>query len=229
MLYPAAPQRRAKKERNPIGLFCLARKFFLGLSQKTFFHPRAHGNPEFSSNFVELFTYMKLMQHAKKILVLLLPAAALLSSCGGLRHTRVEEVRGVSLRSVGGGKMLVNMDVKISSQSSLTVRLSKLALNVELDGAPFAAISTVDMLKVPPRNDAFLPVTLELRLQNMLPALMVMLQQKQNLSDKLTIEGTLKVSTFLWRRTLKIEKQNLTAFAAQYGDFITPLLKQQSK
>jgi hypothetical protein len=172
---------------------------------------------------------MKLMQHAKKVLFLLLPATALLSSCGGLRHTRVEEVRSVSLQPVGGGKMLVSMDVKISSQSSLAVRLSKLALSVELDGAPFASISTADMLKVPPHNDAFQPVTLELRLQNMLPALMVMLQQKQNLSDKLTIEGTLKVSTFLWRRTLKIEKQNLTAFAAQYGDFITPLLKQQSK
>jgi hypothetical protein len=169
------------------------------------------------------------MQRIAKILFWALPAAVVLSSCGGLNYTHVNEVRNVSLRPVGGGKMLVDMEVKISSLSNFTVRLSKLELNVELAGAPFATINTTDMLKVPPHNDAFQPVTLELRLQNMLSTLMVMMQQKKISPDELMIEGTLKVSVFPWSKTVKIEKQNLNAFTAQYGDLITPLLRLQSK
>ncbi|MDR2814481.1 MAG: LEA type 2 family protein [Prevotellaceae bacterium] len=167
------------------------------------------------------------MQRIAKILFWALPAAVALSSCGGLRDVRVEEVRSVSIQPAGG-KMLVNMEAKITNPSRCTVQLTGLELNVALRGADFAAISTVETVEVPPYNDAFQRVSLELRLQNMLSALMTM-RQKQISPDELTIAGELKVKTFLWSKAIKVEKQSLSAFAAQYGDLITPLLKLQGK
>jgi LEA14-like dessication related protein len=133
------------------------------------------------------------------------------------------------VQPAGGGKMLVNMEVKVANSSCFTVRLTKLELNVTLEGAPFATISATDMVKAPPHSDTFQPVLLEVRLQNMLATLMAALQQKPIAPDELTVEGVIRVSTFPFGKAVKIEKQPLTAFAAQYGDFITPLLKLQGR
>ncbi|MDR3367233.1 MAG: LEA type 2 family protein, partial [Prevotellaceae bacterium] len=118
------------------------------------------------------------MQGITKILLWALPAAVALSSCSGLSRIRVEEVRNVSVQPIGGGKMLVNMDVKVGNPSRRTVQLTMLELNVELGGALFATISAVKTIAVPPHNDAFLPVELELRLRNIIST-MIMLQQRQ--------------------------------------------------
>lgn len=125
--------------------------------------------------------------------------------------------------------MLVNMEVRVSNHSCFTVRLTKLELNVALRGAAFATVSATDVLKAPPHSDAFQPVSLELRLQNMFATLMITLQQNSISPDELTVEGTIRVSAFPFSETVKIEKQPLSALAAQYGDLITPLLKLQGK
>jgi LEA14-like dessication related protein len=169
------------------------------------------------------------MQGVARILFWALPAAVVVSSCGGLRHTRVEEVRTVSVQAAGGGKMLVNMDVRVANRSCRTLRLTKLEINVALRDAAFATLTAADVLTVPPRSNAFQPIALELRLQNMLAILMGALQQEQMSPDEMTVEGELRVSAFPFGQTVKIEKQPLRAFAAQYGDWITPLLKLQGK
>jgi hypothetical protein len=81
---------------------------------------------------------------------------------------------------------------------------------------------------VPPHNDAFLPVELELRLRNIIST-MIMLQQRQISPEEMMVEGELRVKTFPLTKTVKIEKQSLSAFAAQYGDLLTPLLELQGK
>ncbi|MDR0712326.1 MAG: hypothetical protein LBF67_08305 [Prevotellaceae bacterium] len=159
---------------------------------------------------------------------MLLSAGALLSSCGGLQRIRVEEVRNVSVQPAGGGKMLVNMDARISNPLCRTVQLTGVELNVELKGSLFATISVAEKVKAPPHSNEFQAVSLEVRLRNLLFAL-ITLQQKQLSPDDLMVAGTLKAKIFPLSKTITIEKQNLGVFAAQYGDFITPLLKVQGK
>jgi LEA14-like dessication related protein len=169
------------------------------------------------------------MQHIKKILPL--AALALLtlltSSCGGLRHIRVEDVRNVSLQPAAGGKMQLGMEAKVSNPSCYKVQVEQLTLNVELRGAAFATITTSDKLVIARHSSDFLPIALELRLRNMLAAA-IALQKKKLSADELTVEGELKVKSFLLRKTIKIEKQSLRAFSAQFGDFVTPLLSLQN-
>lgn len=125
--------------------------------------------------------------------------------------------------------MLVNLEVKVANSSCYTVRLTKLELNVALRGEAFATISAADALKAPPHSDAFQPLLLEVRLQNMLATLMLTLRQQQISPDELTVEGEIRVRSFPFGKTVKIEKQPLNTFAAQYGDLITPLLKLQGR
>ncbi|MDR3188310.1 MAG: LEA type 2 family protein [Prevotellaceae bacterium] len=162
------------------------------------------------------------MQRTARVLLWALPAATLLCACGGLRHIRVEEVRSVSVQPVGGGKMRVSMDAKISNPSRRTVQLTKLELNVELEGSVIATISTLETVTAPPRSSAFQPVLLELRLRNLISTV-IMIQQKKISPDNLTVEGELHAGAFPLSKTIKIEKQPLNAFAAQYGDLVTPL------
>lgn len=156
---------------------------------------------------------------------MLLPAVMLLSSCSGLRHVYVEDVRNVSVQPSGGGVMQVALEAKVGNPSCRTVQLTGLELNVELRGAAFATVSAKDKVVAPRRSHEFQPVLLEVRVRNLL-ATLIALQQKKLSPDELTVEGVLKAKAFPFSKTIKIEKQRLSVFAAQYGDFITPLLKQ---
>ncbi|MDR1022500.1 MAG: hypothetical protein LBL94_04405 [Prevotellaceae bacterium] len=165
-----------------------------------------------------------MQQHIRKIPLLLLPAVTLLLSCSGLRHISVDDVRNVSVRPSGGGVMLVTLDAKVSNPSCRKVQLTGLELNVELRGSAIATISAKEKVVAPRRSHDFQPVLLEVRLRNLLTTL-IALQQKQLSPDELMVEGELRAKAFPFSKTIKIEKQHLSVFAAQYGDFITPLLK----
>ncbi|MDR1416683.1 MAG: hypothetical protein LBJ57_04620 [Prevotellaceae bacterium] len=159
---------------------------------------------------------------------MLLSAVMLLSSCSGLRHIYVEDVRNVSVQPLRGGVMQVTLDAKVNNPSCRKVQLTELELNVELRGSTIATISAKEKVVAPRRSHDFQPVSLEVRLRNLLTTL-IALQQKQLSPDELMVEGTLKVKAFPLSKAIKIKRQPLSVFAAQYGDFITPLLKLQSK
>jgi LEA14-like dessication related protein len=180
-------------------------------------------NPQISYLYKKII-WQLMQQHVKKILLLLLPAVAFLSSCSGLQHIRVEEVRNVSVQPSGGGVMQVTLDTKINNPSSRKVQLTSLDISVELRGSVFATISAKEKVVVPRHSNAFQQVLLEVRLRNLLTTL-IALQQKKISPDELTVEGTLNAKAFPLSKTIRIEKQSLSVFAAQYGDFITPLLK----
>ncbi len=163
------------------------------------------------------------MKHWRVVLLL-----TLLCSCGGLNQIRIEEVRGVQMKPFSGSTLEVGLEAKVNNPSCRKVQLTKLELNVERGSTLFATISTKDKVVFPRYSNEFQPIPMEIRLRNMFGAIMA-LQQKNFSLDELTVEGELKVKAFPLSKTIKIEKQSIAAFSAQYGDIITPLLNMRSR
>ncbi len=153
---------------------------------------------------------------------------ALLCSCGSLNQIRVEEVRNVQMKPFSGSTLEVGLEVKVRNPSYRKVHLTKLELNVERGGTSFATISAKEKVSIPRRSDDFQPVPLEVRLRNLLAAVMAM-QQKNFSVDDLTLSGEIRVKAFPLSKKIKIEKQTVREFSAQYGDIITPLLNIRSR
>jgi hypothetical protein len=153
---------------------------------------------------------------------------ALLCSCGGLNQIRVEEVRNVQMKTLSGGTFEVGLEVKVHNPSCRKVRLTKLELDVERGGSLLATVSAKEKVSIPRRSDDFQPLPLEIRLRNLLAAVMAM-QQKSFSVDDLTLSGEICVSAFPLSKKIKIKKQTVREFTAQYGDIITPLLNIRSR
>jgi hypothetical protein len=163
------------------------------------------------------------MKNFKLLLVL-----TLLCSCSGLKQIRIEEVRNVQLKPFSGSTLGVGLEARVNNPSYRKVQLTKLELNVQRGSTPFATISTTEKVKIAKRSNEFQPVSLEVRLRNVLSAIMAM--QLKNFSvDDLTVEGEIKAKAFPLSKTIKIEKMSVREFASQYGDIVTPLLNMYSK
>ena len=153
---------------------------------------------------------------------------ALLCSCSGLRQIRVEEVRNVQLKPFSGSTLEVGLEARINNPSYRKVQLTKLELNVLRGNTPFATISATKKVSVPRRSNSFTPVPLEIRLRNVLGAVLA-LQQKGFSLDELTVEGEIRAKAFPLSKTIAIKKMSMREFTAQYGDFITPLLNLRNR
>ncbi|MDR2938238.1 MAG: hypothetical protein LBU92_04790 [Prevotellaceae bacterium] len=158
----------------------------------------------------------------------LLLALALLCSCSGLRQIRVEEVRNVQVKSFSGSTLSVGLEAKINNPSRRKLQLTKLELNVLRGSSNFATISATEKVKIPKRSNDFSSVPLEVKLNNILSAVM-MLQQKNFPIDELLVEGEIKAKIFPLSKKIRIEKMSLREFSLQYGDMITPLLNTRGK
>ena len=153
---------------------------------------------------------------------------ALLCSCGGLQQIRIEEVRNVQLKPFSGSTLGVELEAKVSNPSCRKVQLTKLELNVLRGSTPFATICTTEKVKIARRSNEFQQVSLEVRLRNMLSAIMA-LQQKNFSLDELTVEGEIRARAFPLSKTIRIEKMSIQQFSAQYGDIVTPLLNIRNR
>jgi len=153
---------------------------------------------------------------------------ALLCSCSGLKQIRIEEVRNVQLKPFKGSTLEVGLEARVNNPSYRKVQLTKLELNVQRGNTPFAAISATEKINIPRRSNDFTPVPLEIRLRNVLSAIMA-LQAKNFSIDELTVEGEIRAKAFLLSKTIRIEKMSIQQFTAQYGDIVTPLLNMRSK
>ena len=153
---------------------------------------------------------------------------ALLCSCSGLQQIRIEEVRNVQLKPFSGSTLEVELEAKVNNPSYRKVQLTKLELNVFRGNTPFATICTTEKVKISKRSNEFQQVSLEVRLRNMLSAVMA-LQQKNFSLDELTVEGEIKAKAFPLSKTIKIEKMSIQQFSAQYGDIVTPLLNMRNR
>jgi len=153
---------------------------------------------------------------------------ALLCSCSGLRQIQIEEVRNVQVKSFSGSKLDVGLEAKVSNPSYRKVQLTKLELNVLRGSTPFAVISTTETVKIARRSNEFQQVALEVRLRNMLSAVMA-LQQKNFSLDELMVEGEIRAKAFPLSKKIKIEKMSIRQFSAQYGDIVTPLLNLRNR
>jgi len=130
----------------------------------------------------------------------------------------------VQLKSTVGTAMTVGLEARVNNPSCHKVQLTKLELNVLRGSSTFATISTTDKVKVARRSNEFQPVSLEVRLRNVLGAIMLM--QQKNLSiDDFMLEGEVVVKAFPLSKKISIEKMSVREFTAQYGDIITPLLE----
>lgn len=158
----------------------------------------------------------------------LLLTLALLCSCSGLKQIRVEEVRNVQVKSFNGSTLAVGLEAKVNNPSRRKVHLTKLELNVLRGSSNFATISTTEKVSIPKRSNEFSAVPVEVRLSNMLSAIML-LQQKKFPIDELSVEGEIRAKAFPLNKKIRIENMSMREFSSQYGDMITPMLNMRSK
>jgi LEA14-like dessication related protein len=147
-----------------------------------------------------------------------------LTSCGNLRDIRVEEIRrgSVSLQQQSNGKMRLSMDARISNPSRHTVTVTQLDLRLRFNGATIAVVNAPEQLKIAKRSNDFLPLQLDVQLQNML----MLLGLRKNNMDQLVVSGQLKAKAGLLHKTIDIEEQPASALVPQVENVLGPLFKK---
>lgn len=150
----------------------------------------------------------------------------IVTSCASYKNITIEDVRGSGVKPSSGGKMVIDLEARVNNPTCRKVHLKKLELDVFRNGSLFATLNTPNTVTVPRKSNDFQPIPIELRLRNILATLMTL--DNMNIND-FTVEGEIKVSSFPMYKTIKIPRQSIQTFSAQFGDILTPILSIQNR
>lgn len=141
------------------------------------------------------------------ILILAIVLAAT-SGCSKIERLKVGSVRNVSFKGMANNTINLEVTVPIENPNSFRLKIKNADMKVTSNGTEIGRIKQMDDLVIAGKSTKEYPVNVSIELTNLGGGLLSAMRLFNSKTD-LRMNGTVKVRSFIYARTVKVEDYKL--------------------
>ncbi len=147
--------------------------------------------------------------------ILAIVSVLLISSCGKFEDITIHGMKGVKLRGIKDGRILISLTLDIQNPNNRKITISKIHLKAWLNNRELGTLKNSSRIVLKPnsREEYQVPIEIVLRTSADIFKLMTL---KEDIINQLTIEGFIKGRVMCISKKIKIEKQPFSQLAKSY-------------
>jgi len=149
------------------------------------------------------------------ILVLFLSSMVLLSGCGKFEDVLIRGMKGIKMRGIKDGRILLSLTLDIENPNSKRITISKIYLKAWMNNRELGVLKNSEKIVMKPnsREEYIIPVEIVLRTQ---ADIFKLTKLNEDLINQLTIEGFIKGRVLCISKKISIDKQPFTKLMKSY-------------
>jgi len=149
------------------------------------------------------------------VFVLILASMVLLGGCGKFEDIAVHGVKDVKFRGMKDGKILLSLTLDVENPNNRKITISKIYFIAWMNNRELGKIKNSERIVLKPSTREEYPIQIEIVLRTAADVFKLM-NVKEDIIEKLTVEGYIKGRTMCFSKKLKIEKQLFSKLADSF-------------
>lgn len=149
------------------------------------------------------------------VIVLILASMILLGGCGKFEDIAVYGVKDVKFRGMKDGKILLSLILDVENPNNRKITISKIYFKAWMNNRELGKVKNSEKIVLKPNTREEYPIQIEIVLRTAADVFKLM-NVKEDIIEKLTVEGYIKGRTMCFSKKLVIEKQPFSKLADSF-------------